>query len=116
MVIGEPARARTLDDVDPWFRSRSLPGVVVAELTAIPLPPTPPRALRPTRAENRFCQLWFVDADLPATWDDTFACLGDDLAAAGLGTSSSSPPSAPPSRVTNTYTDQLLAARPATLS
>ena len=22
-------------------------------------------------AENRFCQLWFVDDDLPATWDET---------------------------------------------
>ena len=85
VVIGEPAEGKTLDDVDAWFRTRPLPGVVGAELTAIPLPSDAAKGVKADSAENRFCQLWFVDGDLPATWDDTFASLGDDLASAGLG-------------------------------
>jgi hypothetical protein len=38
VVIGEPADGTSLDDVDAWFRSRPLLGVVGAELAAIPLP------------------------------------------------------------------------------
>lgn len=85
LVIGEPAEDRGLDDVDAWFRDRPLPGVVGAEFTAVPLPAEVAEGVRADSAENRFCQLWFVDADLPAAWAADFAGLGADFAAEGLG-------------------------------
>jgi len=85
VVIGEPSGPTTLDDVDAWFRDRPLLGVVGAGLTAIPLPTDAAAGVQADSAENRFCQLWFVDDDLPATWDDTFARLGLEFAQAGLG-------------------------------
>jgi len=107
VVIGEPAEGKDLDDVDAWFRSRPLPGVVGAELTAIPLPADAAKGVKADSAENRFCQLWFVDDDLPATWADTFAGLGDDFTAAGLGDLVLVAPFRATIPGTDTYTDQL---------
>lgn len=109
VVIGEPAADRSLDDVDAWFRSQPLPGVVGAELTAVPLPAKAAKGVRADSAENRFCQLWFVDDDLPATWDDTFASLGDRFAQAGLGELVFVAPFRATVPGTDTYTDQLWA-------
>lgn len=107
VVIGEPAEGKDLDDVDAWFRSRPLPGVVGAEFTAIPLPSDAAKGVRADSAENRFCQLWFVDDDLPATWADTFAGLGDDFTAAGLGDLVLVAPFRATIPGTDTYTDEL---------
>ena len=107
VVIGEPAEEKTLDDVDAWFRARPLPGVVGAELTAIPLPDDAAKGVKADSAENRFCQLWFVDADLPATWADTFADLGAEFAAAGLGSLVLVAPFRATVPGTDTYTDEL---------
>ena len=107
VVIGEPAEGKDLDDVDAWFRSRPLPGVVGAELTAIPLPSDAAKGVKADSAENRFCQLWFVDGDLPATWSETFASLGDDFTAAGLGDLVLVAPFRATIPGTDTYTDEL---------
>ena len=107
LVIGEPAAGRSLDEVDAWFRAQPMLGVVGAELTAIPLPGDAAKGVRADSAENRFCQLWFVDDDLPATWDDTFAPLGDEFAAAGLGDLVLVAPFRATIPGTDTYTDQL---------
>ncbi|MBX3312710.1 MAG: hypothetical protein KF906_00185 [Actinobacteria bacterium] len=107
LVIGEPAEGTTLDDVDAWFRSRPLPGVVGAELTAIPLPGDAAKGVRADSAENRFCQLWFVDDDLPQVWDERFAGLGEEFAAAGLGELVYVSPFRATVPGTDTYADQL---------
>ena len=107
VVIGEPAEGRSLDDVDEWFRSNPLPGVVGAELTAIPLPADAASGVKADTAENRFCQLWFVDDDLLAIWADSFADLGTRFAAAGLGDLVLVAPFRATVPGTDTYTDEL---------
>jgi hypothetical protein len=107
VLIGEPSGGTSLDDVDAWFRSRPLPGVVGAELTAIPLPSDAAAGVRADSAENRFCQLWFVDDDLPAVWADRFAGLGEEFTAAGLGNLVLVAPFRATVPGTDTYTDQL---------
>lgn len=107
LIIGEPAAGKTLDDVDTWFGSRSMPGVVGAEFTAIPLPAEVASGVRADSAENRFSQLWFVDDDLPALWDENFATLGEDFSAAGLGELVLVAPFRATVPGTDKYTDQL---------
>lgn len=107
VVIGEPATSASLDDVDAWFRSEPLLGAVGAELTAIPLPSNAASGVKADSAENRFCQLWFVDDDLPATWDDTFAGLGQRFHDAGLGELVLVAPFRSTIPGTDTYTDEL---------
>ena len=107
LVIGEPAGGKSLDDVDDWFRSQPLLGVVGAELTAIPLPGDAAPGVRADSAANRFCQLWFVDDDLPATWEDGFAGLGERFREAGLGELVLVAPFRATVPGTDTYTDQL---------
>ena len=107
LVIGEPADDKTLDDVDGWFRDQPLLGVVGAELTAIPLPGDAAPGVKADSAANRFCQLWFVDDDLPSTWDDGFASLGQRFSDAGLGELVLVAPFRATVPGTDTYTDQL---------
>lgn len=107
MVVGEPAADVSLDAVDAWFAAQPLLGVVGAELTAIPLPAEAPGDVKADSAENRFCQLWFVDDDLPSTWDDTFALLGRRFNEAGLGELVLVAPFRATVPGTDTYTDQL---------
>jgi hypothetical protein len=107
LVIGQPAADTDLDVVDAWFRSRPLPGVVGAELTSVPMHAGAPSDVPADDATERFCQLWFVDDDLPATWADTFAPLGAEFAAAGLGELLAVSPFRATVPGTDTYTDQL---------
>ena len=72
-----------------------------------PLPSDAAKGVKADSAENRFCQLWFVDDDLPATWTDTFAGLGADFTAAGLGELVLVAPFRATIPGTDTYTDQL---------
>ena len=58
-------------------------------------------------AADRFLRLYFVDDDLPAVWDERFAPLGDDFAAAGLGELVFVSPFRSTIPGTDTYTDQL---------
>lgn len=110
LVIGEPAEGRTLDEVDSWFRDQPLLGIVGAEMTAVPLPGDAAPGVRADSSANRFCQLWFVDDDLPATWgagEGNFADLGERFSAAGLGNLVLVAPFRATVPGTDTYTDQL---------
>ncbi len=107
LVIGEPGPDTSLDEVDAWFDQRGLLGVVGAELTAVPLPGDVAPGVRADSAENRFCQLWFVDDDLPAVWAERFAPLGREFSAAGLGELVLVAPLRATVPGTDTYTDQL---------
>ena len=106
-VIGETAPGVGLDRVDDWFRSRALPAEIMVELTPVPLlgdaPPDVPR----DSTENRFLQLYFLEEPVLDAWDDTFARLGDDLDAAGLGRVAFASPFLATSPGTDAYTDQL---------
>lgn len=106
LVVGRPAQGVDLDAVDAWFRARDLPGVVGAEFTPVPMG-AGPSDVPADDATDRFTQLWFVDDDLPATWSDTFAPLGPDFAAAGLGELLAVSPFRATIPGTDTYTDQL---------
>jgi hypothetical protein len=107
MVVGEPAEGVALDTVDEWFRSRPPIAEVMAELTPIPMHAGAPSDVPRNEAENQFLQLYFVDDDLPAVWEDRFAGLGDDFAAAGLGSLLFVSPFRATVPGTDTYADQL---------
>jgi hypothetical protein len=107
VVIGEPSEGTSLDDVDAWFRSQPLLGAVGAELTAIPLPADAAKGVRADSAENRFCQIWFVDDELSEVWDERFAPLGERFSAAGLGELVLVAPFRATVPGTDTYTDEL---------
>ncbi|MCU1351544.1 MAG: hypothetical protein JWM05_753 [Acidimicrobiales bacterium] len=84
-VVGQPAPGVDLDQVDAWFRDRPHLGTVGAELTAIPMAAGAPSDVPRDEAADRFSQLWFVDDEIHDVWDERFAKLGDEFAAAGLG-------------------------------
>jgi hypothetical protein len=107
MVIGEPLPGVELDDVDEWFRSRTLGAEVVAELTPIPMHAGAPSDVPRDEATDRFCQLWFVDDDLPSVWDERFAGLGAELEEAGLARLLFVSPFRPTVPGTDAWTDQL---------
>ncbi len=60
-----------------------------------------------TDAGNRFAQLWFVDGDLPARWDESYATLGARMEQAGIGQVLFVSPFRATVPGTDTYTDQL---------
>ena len=80
--------------------------VLVEDGTIASVGDTPP-GVKADSAANRFCQLWFVDDDLPATWDDGFATLGDRFSTAGLGEFVLVAPFRATVPGTDTYTDEL---------
>ena len=63
--------------------------------------------VRADSAENRFCQLWFVDDELTDVWDERFAPLGERFRAAGLGELVLVAPFRASVPGTDTYTDEL---------
>lgn len=107
MIVGELADGVELDAVDAWFRERPPLGTVGNQLTPLPLPDTAPPDVRANSGENRFCQLWFVDDDLPTVWGERFAPLGEEFAAAGLGDLLAVSPFRATIPGTDTYTDRL---------
>lgn len=107
IIVGEPAPGADLDAIDAWFRSRDLPGVVGAEFTPVPLQGDAPSDVPRDGGLDRFTQVWFVDDDLPAVWEDRFAGLGAEFEAAGLGRLVWVSPFRATVPGTDTYTDQL---------
>ena len=101
MLVGEPGDGVELDTIDAWFAERAPSlGVVGAELTPIPMHAGAPSDVPRDEAENRFCQLWFVDDDLPGAWADRWAGLGQLLFVSPFRATVPG---------TDTYTDQLWA-------
>ncbi len=107
LVIGQPADGVDLDTIDAWFAARELPGAVGAEFTPVPLQGDAPKDVPRSDGVNRFTQLWFVDDELHDVWDATFADLGAEFAAAGLGELLWVAPFRRTIAGTDTYTDQL---------
>jgi hypothetical protein len=107
MVVAEPAEGVSLDDVDAWFRARRLGAEVMAEFTPVPLQGDAPKDVPRDSGENRFTQLYFVDDDLPAVWDERFASLGADLERDGIGRAVFVSPFRATVPGTDRYTDEL---------
>jgi len=107
MVVGQPAEATSLDDVDAWFAGRPLGAEVMAELTPIPMRAGAPSDVPRDDASDRFLRLYFVDDDLPAAWEERFAGLGGEFEAAGLGRLVFVSPFRATVPGTDTYTDRL---------
>ena len=107
MVVAEPADGVSLDDVDAWFRARTLGAEVMAEFTPVPLQGDAPKDVPRDSAANRFTQLYFVDDDLPAVWNERFASLGADLERDGIGRAVFVSPFRATVPGTDRYTDQL---------
>jgi hypothetical protein len=107
LLVGEVADGVDLDAVSGFFDELELPAVVGAQFTPVPLlgdaPPDVPRV----DASRQFCQLWFVDGDLPALWAEHFAPIGERLAAAGLGSVLFASPFRATVPGTDRYTDEL---------
>ena len=106
-VVGQPAEGVDLDQIDAWFRDRPMLGEVAAEFTAIPMHAGAPSDVPKDDAADRFCQLWFVDDEITEVWEDRFAHLGEDFAAAGLGRLVLVAPFRGTVPGTDRYTDQL---------
>ncbi len=107
LVIGELADGVQDTQVTEWVASRPLPSDQVVTFTPIPLLGNAPSDVPRDEAKDRFCHLYFVDGDPVEIWDEQFAGLGDDLAAAGLGTVVFASPFIGTVAGTDTYTDQL---------
>jgi hypothetical protein len=80
-LVGRPRAGRTLDDVDAFLRERAL-GEVAASFVPVPLLGDAPSDVPRTDDSDRFALLAFVDGEIGAVWESTFASLGRELAAA----------------------------------
>ncbi len=107
LFVGEPLPGVSLDEVDAHLQTLSLPAVVGAEFTPVPLSGDAPSDVPRSEGGNRFTILWFVDGDLPALWADSFGKLGADLEAAGIAKAAFCSPFRATVVGTDTYTDQL---------
>ncbi|HEY3832466.1 MAG TPA: hypothetical protein VGO03_09255 [Acidimicrobiia bacterium] len=107
LFVGEPMEGIGLDDIDGYLARYALPYAVAAEFTPVPLLGDAPSDVPRSDGGLRFTVLWFVDDDLPALWDSTFAKLGSDLEAAGIATTKFCGPFRATIPGTDTYTDQL---------
>jgi hypothetical protein len=107
LVIGELAEGIKESQITEWVQSRPLPSDQVVTFTPIPLLGNAPSDVPRDEAADRFLHLYFVDGDPVEIWDEQFASLGDDLAAAGLGTVVFASPFIGTVAGTDTYTDQL---------
>ncbi len=107
MLVGQPADGTTLDDVDAWFASKPVVAAIAAGFTPIPMHAGAPSDVPRDEVADRFLRLYFVDEDLPAVWEERFAHLGEEFAAAGLGELVFVAPFRGTVPGTDTYTDQL---------
>lgn len=85
MVVGEPTEGRSLDDVKAWFVENQPASIVAAQFRPHEIPGEPAPGVRADSNDNRFCQLWFVDQDLPESWDTEWGLLGERFEESGLG-------------------------------
>lgn len=107
LFIGEPMNGVSLEQVDEFLSTYTLPSVVAAEFIPVPLLGDAPSDVPRSDGGNRFTLLYFVDGDLPSLWADSFAKLGADLEAAGVATAKFCSPFRATVVGTDTYTDQL---------
>jgi hypothetical protein len=105
-VIGE-AGAGGVDAVTDWVRARGCPSDVMLVGTPLPLRGDRPADVPDQPTANRFVHLYFSLEDPLAVWDDRYASLGDDLAAAGMGQVLFASPFLATVPGTDRYTDEL---------
>jgi hypothetical protein len=106
-VIGDIAAGATREQVAEWFAARPLPADQVVSFSPVPLLGDAPSDVPRDEAADRFLQLYFLDEDPIAVWDERFAGLDADFAASGLGTIAFGSPFLGTVPGTDTYTDQL---------
>jgi hypothetical protein len=105
-IVGRPRDGKTLDDVDAFLRTRRL-GEVAATFAPVPLLADAPRDVPRQDESNRFALLAFVDDEIRAAWNSTFAELGRELADADLADLLFVSPFRKTDVGTDRYTDQL---------
>jgi hypothetical protein len=106
-MIGEVADGHTVPEVLAWSAARPCPADLVLTFTPRPLFDDAPGDVPRDTVGNRFLQLAFLRDDPLRAFDETFATLGDELAASGLGSVVFASPFLSTVPGTDTYTDQL---------
>jgi hypothetical protein len=107
LVIGELAEGATVDDVSAWFEEQPLNADQRVTFTPVPLLADAPKDVPRDTAADRFLQLYFLEEDPVAVWDERFAGLGDAFGKTGYGRIVFASPFIATIPGTDTYTDQL---------
>jgi hypothetical protein len=105
-VVGE-AGPGGVDAVTDWMRGRGCPSDVLLVGTPLPLRGDRPADVPDQPTGNRFLHLHFSLEDPLTVWDERYAPLGDEMAAAGVGEVLFASPFLATVPGTDTYTDQL---------
>ena len=83
----------------------------LAQLHLVPVNPFDPALLHEVQtrdeARDRYVHLYFLEEDAVSVWDERFAGLGDDFAAAGLGQVVFASPFRATEPGTDAFTDEL---------
>jgi len=105
-IIGEPTEGHSAEEVRDWWKARPPVGETMAAFTPVPLFNDAPSDVPRDTATERFLQLFFVDDNPLAVWDQ-FEDYGAALDNSGLGRVLFASPYLATSPGTDKYTDEL---------
>lgn len=91
VVLGETTGATTPAELDAWYRSEHLPAILpdspaalVARFSILPMPGDAPDVPDEDADPGHYLQLWFLQDDPGACWDDLLGDHATALARAGV--------------------------------